>query len=416
MARDAAGNTTTSASRTVTVANDTQAPSAPGSLTATRQSASSVGLSWSAAGDNVGVTEYRVHRSTTAGFTPSAANRIATVSSGTSYQDSGAAAGTYYYRVVAADGSGNVGPASNQAIGDLQGPTTSITAPAAGATVSNTATVTASATDTVGVQSVQLRVDGVDVGAPDTASPYSIAWNTLSTTNGSHTLTVVARDAAGNTTTSASRTVTVTNVARIAGYGFEELLGSTVGDSWAGHSGTISGATRTFSGRFGRALTFDGVNDWVTVANAADLTPTAGLTVEAWVRPTTLSTWRSVVTKERPSAPTYALYANNNLNRPTGRLFTTSDILSSGPAALPIDTWTHLAMTWDSSTLRLYVNGALASSAAAASPLAGSTGVLRIGGNSLASQWFSGRIDEVRVYGRPLTAAEITADMNGAVQ
>ncbi len=416
VARDAAGNTTTSASRTVTVANgDSQPPTAPGALTATRQSASSVGLSWTAATDNVGVAEYRVHRSTTANFTPSAATQIATVTGATTYQNTGLAAGTHYYRVVAADAAANAGPASNQAIGDLQGPTTAITAPAAGATVSNTAMVTATATDTVGVQNVQLRVDGVDIGAPDTASPYSIAWNTLSTTNGSHTLTVVARDAAGNTTTSASRAVTVTNVARIAGYGFEELLGSTVGDSWAGHSGTISGATRTFSGRFGRALTFDGVNDWVTVANAADLTPAAGLTVEAWVRPSTLSTWRSVVTKERPSAPTYALYANNNLNRPTGRLFTTSDILSSGPAALPIDTWTHLAMTWDSGTLRLYVNGTLASSAPAASPLAGSTGVLRIGGNSLASQWFSGRIDEVRIYGRPLTPAEITADMNAAV-
>ena len=194
----------------------------PGSLTATRQSASSVGLSWSAAGDNVGVTEYRVHRSTTAGFTPSAANRIATVSSGTSYQDSGAAAGTYYYRVVAADGSGNVGPASNQAIGDLQGPTVSITAPAAGATVSNTATVTASATDTVGVQSVQLRVDGVDVGRAGHCEPVLDPLEHAVGDQRSHTLTVVARDAAGNTTTSASRTVTVANIARIAGYGFEE--------------------------------------------------------------------------------------------------------------------------------------------------------------------------------------------------
>ena len=258
-------------------------------------------------------------------------------------------------------------------------------------------------------------MDGADVGAPDTASPYSIAWDTHAATNGAHTITVVARDAAGNTTTSASRSVTVSNLARIAGFGFEEFLGSGVGDEWGSHDGTISGATRTSSGRFGRALTFDGTNDWVTVGNAADLTPTAGLTVEAWVRPSSLSTWRSVLTKERPSAPTYALYANNNLNRPTGRLFTTTDVLSSGPAALPIDTWTHLAMTWDVSTLRLYVNGALASSAPAASPLAGSTGVLRIGGNSLASQWFSGRIDEVRIYGRPLTAAEITADMNAAV-
>ena len=120
----------------VAAAVDTQAPSAPANLTATRQSASQINLNWSAANDNIGVTEYRVHRSTTSNFTPSAANRIATVESGTSYQNTGLSAGTYYYKVVAADGAGNTSPASNQAIGDLAAPSVSLTAPANGATVS----------------------------------------------------------------------------------------------------------------------------------------------------------------------------------------------------------------------------------------------------------------------------------------
>jgi hypothetical protein len=47
--------------------------------------------------------------------------------------------------------------------------------------------------------------------------------------------------------------------------------------------------------------------------------------------------------------------------------------------------------------------------------LAPSTGPLRLGGDSLRNEWFAGRIDEVRVYGRPLTAAEIAADMNAAI-
>ena len=95
------------------------------------------------------------------------------------------------------------------------------------------------------------------------------------------------------------------NTARIAGFGFEEASGATATDSWGAHPGAISGATRTLSGRIGRALSFDGVNDWVTVSHAADLTPTSGLTIEAWVRPTSLSSWRSVVAKERPSIPAY---------------------------------------------------------------------------------------------------------------
>ena len=61
------------------------------------------------------MTEYRVHRSTTADFTPSAANRVATVTSGTTYTDPGLATGTYYYRVVAADAAGNASQPSSQA-------------------------------------------------------------------------------------------------------------------------------------------------------------------------------------------------------------------------------------------------------------------------------------------------------------
>ena len=68
----------------------------------------------------------------------------------------------------------------------------------------------------------------------------------------------------------------------------------------------------------------------MTVSHAADLTPASGLTIEAWVRPSVLSGWRTVVAKERPSVPAYGLYANGNGNRPAARLFTTADLVSSG--------------------------------------------------------------------------------------
>ena len=143
-------------------APDTQAPTVPAaSSTATRQSASSVGLSWSPATDNTGVTEYRVHRSTTAGFTPSAANRIATVTSGTSYQDTGLAPGTYYYRVIAADGAGNTSSPSNQAIGDLapdtQAPTSPASLTAARQSASSVALGWAAGTDNVGVTEYRVH-------------------------------------------------------------------------------------------------------------------------------------------------------------------------------------------------------------------------------------------------------------------
>jgi Big-like domain-containing protein len=87
-------------------------------------------------------------------------------------------------------------------------PTVRITSPASGATVSGTITVTATASDNRGVAGVQFFLDGV-LGADDTTAPYSISWNTATAGNGSHTLTAVARDAAGNRTTSDPVTVTV---------------------------------------------------------------------------------------------------------------------------------------------------------------------------------------------------------------
>ena len=73
---------------------DTQAPTAPANLAATG-SIGAASLTWTAATDNVGVVRYNVYRSTTPGFTPSAANRIAQPTT-TSYNDTGLAAGTYY--------------------------------------------------------------------------------------------------------------------------------------------------------------------------------------------------------------------------------------------------------------------------------------------------------------------------------
>ena len=98
---------------------------------------------------------------------------------------------------------------------DTTPPTVAITSPASGATVSGTITVTASASDNVGVAGVQFQVDGINSGAEDTTAPYSIAWNTATAANGSHTLSAVARDAAGNLGASAPVTVTVSNTAPI---------------------------------------------------------------------------------------------------------------------------------------------------------------------------------------------------------
>src|SRR5207237_5545325 len=97
---------------------------------------------------------------------------------------------------------------------DATAPTVSITAPADGTTVSGTSvSVSAAASDNVGVAGVQFKLDGANLGAEKTSAPYSVSWDTTTVSNGTHTLTAVARDAAGNSGTSAPVTVNVSNAA-----------------------------------------------------------------------------------------------------------------------------------------------------------------------------------------------------------
>jgi hypothetical protein len=119
-----------------------------------------------------------------------------------------------YIDDVAVTGSGTGGG------GDTTAPTTSITAPTSGATVSGTTSVTASASDNVGVTKVEFYLDGT-LQSTDTTSPYSWSWNTTTSANGSHSLVSKAYDAAGNIGTSATVTVTVSNST-----GSQQLLGN----------------------------------------------------------------------------------------------------------------------------------------------------------------------------------------------
>jgi hypothetical protein len=265
---------------------------------------------------------------------------------------------------------------------------------------------------------VQFLLDGVPLGSEDTTAPYSISWNTATASNGAHTLSARARDAAGNQTISASVAVTVTGGQSgvVAAYGFNEGTGATVSDaSGNGNTGTVSGATWSTAGRFGGALSFNGSNNWVTVADAASLDLSTGMTLEAWVNPTSPTGWRTVILKEQPGGLVYSLYASNGANRPSGHVFTSAEMDTQGTAVLQANTWTHLAVTYDGTTLRLFVNGVEASNKAVSGSIVGSSGVLRIGGNAVWGEYFSGLIDEVRIYNRALSTVEIQTDMNTAV-
>ncbi len=405
---------------------DSEPPSAPSSPTVT----SGIGenrLSWPAAIDNVGVVRYRVYRSTTSGFTPGSGNQIATPT-GTSYADTGLAAGTYYYRVAAEDAAGNVSTPSPQVSGTAQADTTPPAAPATltaggGANVAQLSWTAAS--DNVGVVRYHVHRSTTSGFTPsagnEVATPTGTSYTDAGLTAGTYYYRVTAEDAAGNVSPAspqAQAAVTAQDTSGlVAAYGFEETSGNTITDSSTGaNNGTlVGGAARTTAGRFGRALSFDGIDDMATVPDATSLDLTTAMTLEAWVRPTSLGGWRTALLKEQSGNLVYALYATSTANRPAGHAYTTTDLDARATSALAANTWTHLAATYDGATIRLYVNGTQVATRTTSGPIVTSSGALRIGGNGVWGEYFTGQIDEVRVYRRTLPTAEIAADMNRAV-
>jgi chitodextrinase len=93
---------------------------------------------------------------------------------------------------------------------DTTPPSVAVTGPSGGASVWGPTTVSASASDDVGVVGVQFKLDGALLGSEDATAPYGVSWDASTAAAGTHQLTAVARDAAGNVTTSAPVTVTVT--------------------------------------------------------------------------------------------------------------------------------------------------------------------------------------------------------------
>src|SRR5579859_4400944 len=211
-------------------------------------------------------------------------------------------------------------------------------------------------------------------------------------------------------------------VGPVASFGFDEGSGTTTFDKSGNQlSGTLSAASWV-AGKYGSAVHVTGASSsWITVQDAAVLHLSAAMTLEAWVRPTTtLGTYAAIIMKQQTGEFDWTLYANAGSSHPAAAFtYDTSTSSEVGFTAGPLpaqNTWTHLAETYDGATLRLYVNGSQVGTIASTKAMHVGTGVLRFGGDSVWSgEQFTGDIDEVRIYGRALSAAEIQTDMTSAI-
>ena len=198
----------------------------------------------------------------------------------------------------------------------------------------------------------------------------------------------------------------------VAAYSFNEGTGTTVGDaSGTGNNGTTSNTTWSASGKYGAALSFNGTNARVNIPNSASLQLTSAMTLEAWVNPSTVTAaWRDVIYKGNDNY--YLEGTSDRGGKPDGGgTFAGANADALSTAALAANKWSYLAVTYDGSALRLYVNGTQVGSQARTGAITSSTSQLQIGGDNIYGQYFKGLIDEVRVYNTALSAAAIQTDM-----
>ena len=192
---------------------------------------------------------------------------------------SGLAEGSHTFTVRATDPAGNTDPSPasrtwtiDLQVADTTPPDVALTAPADGASVRGSVTISATAHDDTAVDHVDFLVDDVVVGTDSTDFPYSMSWDSTSLADGPATITAIAVDTSGNRTTSASRTVTVDNTppdttidagptgtvgSASASFAFSATeTGSTFGCTLDGGALTACTSPQTYSGLAEGAHTF----------------------------------------------------------------------------------------------------------------------------------------------------------------
>ncbi|MFH0806479.1 MAG: LamG-like jellyroll fold domain-containing protein [Candidatus Brennerbacteria bacterium] len=186
----------------------------------------------------------------------------------------------------------------------------------------------------------------------------------------------------------------------------------------SGSHGTLTtGPTRASSTcKVANCLNFDGVNDYVDVPEATStLDVTSILTFSAWIYPTSSSSYKPILAKIPVAYGSGYEFANSSGNFRT-TLRTGSGNCDFTNGALTLNTWQHVASTYDGTTTRHYLNGALASSSAACTYGAtANDNDLYIGGRASDTSRFAGMIDDVRVYNRALSSDEARQLYNSGI-
>ena len=211
-----------------------------------------------------------------------------------------------------------------------------------------------------------------------------------------------AHAAAGNPTQ--TPTPAATPAGRTAFWRFDEGSGTTVRDSSGmNNSGTAQNGMAWTSGKVGSAGAFDGVDDQVRIADSASVRITGtGLTIAAWVRPTASNGYRVIVHKEGQYS--FAL-SNGQLTYADSIAWSYATIGAYG--SVPLNTWSYVAVTFDGIVLRFYVSGAEVGNTPHTGSVSANTNPVCLASYNCAALRFAGALDDVSLYSRALTPAEL---------
>ena len=202
----------------------------------------------------------------------------------------------------------------------------------------------------------------------------------------------------------------VANIAEdglVAYWPFDEGSGKKAEDvTGNGHDGKFAGAPKWVDGKFGTALEFDGEEDHVVVADDAALAIEENITFMAWFSPGDVLTSRRLMVKNNSI---FVIFDFGNKDSIDFLVKPDNTFAESTTTDWKVGEWYHFAGTFDGKTMKVYVNGKLEGEAANNVPIAPSDLELWIGGDDFGrpTDFFPGTIDEVRLYEKTLTEAEI---------
>ncbi len=314
------------------------------------------------------------------------------------------------------------------ATGDATAPSVpaSVTATAVSSTQVNL--TWAASTDNVGVAGYRIYRNGTLVGTSATTSFSDTGLSPATTSQ----YTVVAFDAAGNASAPSTAVSATTPAAPpppaglLAAYAFSQTTGTTLtDDSGNGHSGTFVGGPTWSTGKNGGGLQFNGTTASVTMGDVNALDGLTRFTVSAWVK-TTATGEKHIVDKSACDGATNGgpfEFGTGffTAGRATFIVYRTSGpstfVYAESSASVTDGAWHFIAGVYDGTSLLVYVDGALAGTTAAAGlTMPATANALELGGhcNGNAYPW-AGSVDDVRLYGRALSAAELASDMNTPV-